>query len=291
MQVVLLGYGGPESREEIRPFLERITAGRRIPAARLDLVAGNYETIGGRSPFNELTRNQAAALQNELVRRGTPLPVRPAYRFTSPFIADVAREADERGEQTIAVILAAHQSEASWQKYVELFPNARFTQPFYKAQGFIDAHEERVRAALTALGRSSFEETALIFSAHSIPVEMAERSGYREQLRESAELIAARFGSPPFYLAYTSRSGNPSEPWLEPDVRDLLRDLPAQGVREVLIDPAGFICDHVEVLYDLDVDAAAVARELGLRMARAQALNDHPAFIAALADRVQACIA
>lgn len=291
MQVVLLGYGGPESREEIRPFLERITAGRRIPPERLDRVAGNYDAIGGRSPFNELTRKQAAALQKELSRRGTPLPVRPAYRFTAPFIADAAREADERNEATIAVILAAHQSEASWQKYMELFPNARFTQPFYASKGFIDAHEDRIRAALATLGRTSFEETALVFTAHSIPVEMAERSGYREQLRESAESIAARFGSPPFRLAYTSRSGNPSEPWLEPDVRDLLRELSESGVREVVVDPAGFICDHVEVLYDLDVDAAAVARNLGLRMARAQALNDHPAFIAALADRVQACIA
>ncbi|HET7813362.1 MAG TPA: ferrochelatase [Candidatus Baltobacteraceae bacterium] len=290
MQVVLLGYGGPESLAEVRPFLERITAGRRIPQARLEQVVGNYEAIGGKSPFNELTRKQAAALEIELGRRGTPIPVRVAYRFMPPFITDVAREARERENESVAVILAVHQSEASWDKYVELFPDATFAQPFSGAQGFVDAHEERIYAALAELGRHSFDDTALIFTAHSIPVEMSERSRYAEQLRESAELIAARFGSPPFHIAYTSRSGNPAEQWLEPDVRDLLRDLAKAGVTEAVIDPAGFVCDHVEVLYDLDVDAAAVARDLGIRVARAQALNDHPAFISALADRVQACI-
>ncbi len=287
-RVVLLGFGGPETPEEVRPFLNRIAAGRPIPPGRLEKVVRNYDAIGGRSPFNELTRRQAAALQTELRSRGVDLPVTTAYRFTAPYISEIAARDD--GE-TIAVILAAHQSEASWEKYAELFPRATFSAPLFEHPGFIAAHVDRVRDALRSLGQSSFDSVPLVFTAHSIPVAMAQRSEYTEQLHRSAELIARSAGAPRWHIAYTSRSGSPQEPWLEPDVGDLLRDLAQQGVREVVVDPVGFLCDHVEVLYDLDVAAAAVADEVGIRMSRAVALNDHPAFIGALAEAVQACLA
>ena len=290
-QVVLLGYGGPESPDEIRPFLDRIVAGRPIPHERYESVVQHYLDIGGRSPFNDLTRRQARALQNVLHERGIDVPVRTAYRFTQPYIADIAREATDRREETIAVILAAHQSEASWSKYVELFPGARFTPPFFDKPPFIEAHAARVREALQALGRGDFSKTALIFTAHSIPQEMAGRSGYVQQLTQSATLVATAVDAAQWHVAYTSRSGSPREPWLEPDVRDLLQALARGGATEVVVDPIGFLCDHVEVLYDLDVDAAGVARAAGIRMSRARALNDHPAFIAALADAVQSCLA
>lgn len=287
-QVVLLGYGGPETPQEVRPFLDRIVAGRPIPLERYEQVVSNYAAIGGASPFNALTQRQAAALRAKLRDRGIDLPVRTAYRFAEPFISDVAAEQPVRG--TIAIVMAAHQSEASWEKYLELFPGARFTEPFYDHAGFVSAHADRVRAALAALQTSTFDDVALVFTAHSIPVSMADRSAYVQQLRTSAQLVAGAVDARLFHIAYTSRTGSPREAWLEPDVRDLLRELADQGVRDVVVDPIGFLCDHVEVLYDLDVDAASVARELGMRFSRAQALNDHPAFIAALADAVAACL-
>lgn len=288
-QVVLLGYGGPESREEVRPFLDRIVAGRPIPAQRYRQVLSNYEAIGGSSPFNALTREQARALQAELARRGVELPVHVAYRFAAPFIRDLAAASAE--DETIAVILAAQQSEASWRTYVELFPQARFTAPFFDAPGFIRAHVERIAAAVQDARLPSLDGVELVFTAHSIPVAMAQHSPYVEQLHTGARAIAAHAGASSYRLAYTSRSGSPREAWLEPDVRELLRELAQAGTRTVLIDPLGFVCDHVEVLYDLDVDAAAAASSLGVRMLRARALNDHPAFIGAIADAVQACLA
>ncbi|MFN2448710.1 MAG: ferrochelatase [Candidatus Baltobacteraceae bacterium] len=289
-QVTLLGFGGPETPKDVRPFLDRIVAGRPIPPQRYEQVVDHYRVIGGASPFNELTRRQANALQAELEARGAALPVSVAYRFSEPFIADAARAANARGDEIIAVILAAHQSGTSWDKYVELFPRARFTQPFYDKPGFVQANAARIHDALTALGRSDFSQTTLIFTAHSIPQAMAHRSGYEAQLQRSAQLAARAAGATAYEIAYTSRSGPPAEPWLEPDVRDLLPVLSARGVREVLVDPIGFLCDHVEVLYDLDIGAAAVANRLNMRLSRARALNDHPTFIGALADAVQACL-
>jgi ferrochelatase len=289
--VVLLGFGGPSSPQEIRPFLDRVLSGRRIPQARYEEVVRHYERIGGKSPFNELTQRQADALQAELCRRGADLAVRVAYRNAHPFIDDVAGEIAANATHVIAVILAAHQSEASWDKYYGSIPGAAYTAPFFDHPLFVQAYAQRVRDALATLGKQSFDRAALIFTAHSIPRTMAERGPYVAQLRRSAELIASETGASSFKIAYQSRSGSPAEPWLEPDVRDVLKSLPDSHIHDAVVAPVGFLCDHVEVLYDLDVDAAETAQAHGVRMARAQTMNDHPLFIRMLADLVQQCAA
>jgi ferrochelatase len=288
--IVLLGFGGPESREEIRPFLDRVLEGRRIPPARYEEVAGHYEHMpGGKSPFNELTRRQAAGLERELRARGITIPLRIAYKNSAPYERDVVEELARAGaHRLLGVILAVHQSPASWDKYRTL-PNADYVEPYFDHPLFVRANAERVRDALARLGKTTFDGVALIFTAHSIPQAMADRSPYVRQLERSAELIAKEAGAPAWRIAYQSRSGSPADPWLEPDVRDVLKSLPASGIHDAIVAPVGFLCDHVEVLYDLDVDAAASAREAGVHMERAQALNDHPLFVRMLAELVERC--
>lgn len=290
--VVLLGFGGPTKPEEIRPFLNRVLQGRPVSPERYETVVSHYEHIGGKSPFNELTQRQADAVAAELETRGMHVPVRTAYVNAAPFVDDVARALEsEDGGRPIVVILAAHQSPASWDKYLGLIPDAVYVPPYYDHPLFVEANAEHVRDALARLNKTSFDGVALIFTAHSIPQAMADASPYVAQLTRTAELVAERAGAPSFRIAYQSRSGSPRDPWLEPDVQDVLRALPAEGVREAIVAPIGFLCDHVEVLYDLDVDAARAAREAGVRMERAAALNDHPLFIRMLADLVERCAA
>lgn len=289
--VVLLGFGGPTNPQEIRPFLDRVLKGRRVPPERIETVVDHYMHMGGKSPFNELTQRQADALQRELRERGFEANVRTAYVNASPFVEDVTAELQREDVRPIVVILAAHQSPASWDKYAGLIPNAQYIPPYYEHPLFVQANAERVRDALERLGKSSFDGVEVIFTAHSIPQAMADSSPYVAQLERSAQLVAAQAGAPSWRVAYQSRSGAPMDKWLEPDIRDVLKALPEDGVREAVVAPIGFLCDHVEVLYDLDVDAAAAAREAGVRMERAQALNDHPLFVRMLADLVQRCAA
>ncbi len=291
-EIVLLGFGGPSSADEIRPFLDRVLQGRRIPAERYESVVGHYMQIGGKSPFNELTQRQAGALANELERRGFESVVRTAYVNASPFAADVAKELLYDGaEPPIAIILAAHQSPASWDKYTGIIRDARYVPPYYEHPLFVRANAQRLLEALQRLGNPSFDGVRVVFTAHSIPQAMADASPYVTQLERSAALIARQAEVGLWQIAYQSRSGSPAEKWLEPDVRDALRALASQNARDVIVAPIGFLCDHVEVLYDLDVEAAQTAREAGLRMERAPALNDHPLFIHMLADLVEQCAA
>lgn len=288
--VVLLGFGGPTRPDEIRPFLDRVLQGRRVPPERVELVVGHYMHIGGKSPFNELTQRQADALARELHERGVDANVRTAYVNAAPFVADVDAALRSEGvERPSVVILAAHQSPASWDKYLGLISNAHYVPPYYEHPLFVAANAERLRDALKRLGKDSFDGVEVIFTAHSIPQAMADASPYVSQLERSAQLIAAQAGAASWRIAYQSRSGGPMDVWLEPDVRDVLHALPKQGVREAIVAPIGFLCEHLEVLYDLDVDAAAAARDAGVRMERAQALNDHPLFIRMLADLVEQC--
>jgi ferrochelatase len=290
--VVLLGFGGPTRPEEIRPFLDRVLQGRRVPPERIEEVVGHYMHIGGKSPFNELTQRQAEALERELHARGIRADVLTGYLNAAPFAADVAEQLRSGGvRQVVGVILAAHQSPASWDKYATLIPGARYVPPYFDHPLFVEAHAERVGEALARLGKTSFDGVALVFTAHSIPQAIADVSPYVAQLKQTAQLVAERVGTSWYRIAYQSRSGSPSDPWLEPDVRDVLRELGRAGVREAVVAPIGFLCDHVEVLYDLDVDAAQAARDAGVRMERAAALNDHPLFIRMLADLVEECTA
>jgi ferrochelatase len=298
--IVLLGFGGPTGPERIRPFLDRVLAGRPIPPARYEVIVGHYTHIGGKSPYNDLTARQAGALERNLRKRGIETRVVVAYRNAEPFVDDVvARLTDQGTRRVLAIALAPHQSQASSGRYEEsvktallrIGPKAPFVEyalPFYDHPLFVRAHASRVADALQRFGRSDFSGMELIFTAHSIPASIAESSPYVRQLLRTAELVAEAVGATQWSLAYQSRSGAPADPWLEPDISDVLRRLPERGVRDAIVAPIGFLCDHVEVLYDLDVTAAAAARSAGVRMERAVALNDHPLFVEMLAEVVVA---
>ena len=296
--VLLIAFGGPERPEDIRPFLQRVTEGRRIPAERLEAVAHHYEVIGGRSPLGDLTRRQAAALAARLAGEGVDLPVHVGMRNWHPFLPDTLAAMRTRGHRrACGIILSSFQTEASWERYRGDVASARalvgdgapevdFAPAWPDHPRFIEAAAARVSEALAGVPAERRPVAPVVFTAHSVPVTMAEGSPYVAQLTGAARLVGERLGLARWSVAYQSRSGAPRDPWLEPDIAEVLVDLARAGARDVVVAPIGFVADHVEVLYDLDVEARRVADDAGLRLHRAPALNDHPAFIGLLADLV-----
>ncbi len=292
--VLLVGFGGPTRPEEIRPFLHNVARGRPIPPSRLQEVAHHYELIGGRSPYNDLTLQQAQALRALLRQEGAPLPVHVGMRNWAPYVRDVMREIAARGARRIFCFpLAPHRSEASWDRYRQTVaeaisaigphaPAVVYPPPWHDHPLFIAAVASRVRGAIAALAAPERDGVHLIFTAHSIPTAMDAGSGYSIQFAESCRLAARELGLDRWTIAYQSRSGNPHDPWLEPDIGQVLRALP--GGTAVVVMPIGFICDHVEVLYDLDLEAAAIARAGGAALQRAATVGAHPLFIRMIAE-------
>ncbi len=296
--VLLIGYGGPESTEEIRPFLKRVAEGRPIPEERLEEVAHHYELIGGRSPLNEYTYNQAGALETALSEKGLSLPVYVGMRNWNPFIVDAIKEMSEKGmKKAVGMIMAAHQCDASWERYQRDVEEAlasagvsiefAYTPPLFDHPLFIENSADRVAECLAEIPEAERGETMILFSAHSIPAPMAESSPYVEQLTETARLISERLGHDKWRLVFQSRSGRPQDPWLEPDVCDVVRELAKDGVRNVVVQPIGFLCDHVEVLFDIGIEAKEAADEAGINLLRAKTVNDDPKFIEAMAEAVE----
>lgn len=297
--VFFISFGGPEKREEIRPFLEIVTRGRRIPPERIDEVAHHYETIGGASPINAITRRQAEDLEKALARTDTPWPVYIGNRNWHPFLEDTLRKMAADGiQRTVGFITAAHRTEASWERYINAVEEARqrigagapsieYVDPWFEHPLFIEAIAARVQDVVQRLSPSDQNRLAWVFTAHSIPTPMAEASSYVRELRRTAELVARKFSQKTWALGYTSRSGKPTDPWLEPDVCDWIREEAKKGVRDILAIPIGFIADHVEVLYDLDVEAQDAARAAGVRLLRAQTVGDHSMFIQMISDVVR----
>jgi ferrochelatase len=292
--VLLIGFGGPTRREEIRPFLDNILRGRPIPPQRYEEVVHHYEVMGGRSPYNDHTMRQADALRARLHSHAIDLPVVIGMRNWHPYIVDAMRDLT-RSRRILGFILAAHRCEASWERYQGAVDDARakigaeapqveYPAPWHTNPKFIEAVSARVGEALAKLDQSEAERAELIFTAHSIPVPMDSASGYSEQIRESAAAVASKLGRDSWTLAFQSRSGAPRDPWLEPDIADAVRKL---DERPAVVMPIGFLCDHVEVLYDLDVEAAKVARDCGVKMIRAGTVGDHPAFIDMIAEIVR----
>jgi ferrochelatase len=298
--VLLIAFGGPEKPEDVRPFLERVTAGRPIPPERIEEVAHHYELIGGRSPLNDLTRAQADALGRALADAGLARPVFVGMRNWHPFLRDTLAEMQTRGHRrALGIILSSLQAEASWERYQAdvaaaraaigpAAPEVAYAPPWGAEPRFLDAMAERARAALDEVPAGARAGTPLVFTAHSVPTAMAAGSPYAAQLEAAARAVARRLAHGRWTVAYQSRSGSPREPWLEPDIAEVIRSLARAGARDVVVVPIGFVCDHVEVRYDLDVEARQVAAELGVGFHRAAAANDHPAFIAMLVDLVRA---
>ena len=293
--ILLIAFGGPASPEEIRPFLARVTDGIAIPAQRLDEVARHYEAVGGKSPLNEITFRQADALRKIL---SAQLPVYVGMRNSRPFFADTLKQMHDDGvRRALGFILSSHQTEASWERYQKNIADARaeigaqapaidYCDGWHDHPLFIRSWLELIQTAVAAFPAANRQALRLVFTAHSVPAAMAARSPYVEQLQATARLIAAKLDQPRWSIAYQSRSGKPTDPWLEPDIGPVIKDFAAAGIKQMVLAPIGFVCDHVEILYDLDIEAKKLAEELSVRLTRASCPNDHPTFIRMIADVV-----
>jgi ferrochelatase len=301
--VLLIAFGGPQAPPDIRPFLENVLRGRRVAPGRVDEVVHHYELVGGRSPITELTEAQAAGLQQRLRTAGNDLPVYVGMRNWHPYLADTLTAMSRAGvRRAIGFILAAHRSYSSCTQYRENVRDARaelskrglpdievtYVPDWFGHPMFVEANADRVRTAVAQLEPEIARRAEVVFTAHSIPESMAARYPYREQFEQTAKVVAEAAGVTSYKTVYQSRSGRPEDPWLGPDVCEYLRAAKSAGTEAVVISPIGFVCDHVEVLYDLDIEAREVASRVGLPMVRAQAVNDHPRFLDMMADVVLA---
>jgi ferrochelatase len=299
--LLIVGFGGPERREDVIPFLENVTRGRNVPRERLLAVAEHYDHFGGRSPINDQVRELIAVLKPELAKRHIDLPIYWGNRNWHPFLADTLREMAAAGvRRAIGLVLAAYSSYSSCRQYQEDValaqsavgsgaPSVDKIRVFYNHPGFVAANVEHLRAALAEIPPARRDSAQVVFTAHSIPISMSRNCRYENQLREACRLVCEQLSIPEsrYALAYQSRSGRPGDPWLEPDIGDHLTSLRAQGVNDVVVLPIGFLSDHVEVLYDLDVEAREKSRELGITMVRAATVGTHPAFVAMVAELIE----
>jgi len=291
--VLFISFGGPDKKEDVMSFLEIVTKGRGIPHERLLDVAEHYYHLGGRSPINDITRRQANALENELRAHGVPLPVYVGQRNWHPFLEETLRKMKADGiRRAVGFITAAHRSEASLERYVVATEEARqkvgpdapvidYVDSWFDHPLFIDAVAARVQEKPVPPG------TPWYFIAHSIPCAMARASTYVDDLEKTAERVCTQLGQQQWKLAYSSRSGSPHTPWLIPDVNDVIREEAAKGHRDILFITIGFIADHVEVLFDQDVEAQATAQQAGIRLHRTATVGEHPLFVRLMADVVR----
>ena len=303
--ILLASFGGPEGQDDVIPFLRNVTRGRGIPDERLEEVAHHYRHFGGVSPINQQNRDLKAALEARLAERGIDLPVIWGNRNWDPYMADAFSEAHARGfGKLIAVGTSAYSSFSSCRQYREDYAMALDAtqlgghlqidkvRQFFDHPGFVQPFTDSLREALAAFAQQGHETVRVLFSTHSIPTTDAERSGpegnaYEQQhLAVAARIMADLGSSVPWQLVYQSRSGPPTQPWLEPDVNDVIAGLPAEGVTAVAVVPLGFVSDHMEVLWDLDTEAKESAEEAGLAYIRTATPGTHPAYVDALIDLV-----
>lgn len=301
---LLVSFGGPERPADVMPFLQNVTAGRGIPPERLERVAEHYYQFGGVSPINQQCRDLIAAIEKDFAARSVPLPVYWGNRNWHPYLRDTLATMAAAGvRRALAFVTSAYSSYSSCRQYLGDIEAARSQagigapqvdkiRPYFNHPGYVGSFAAAARAAASSLPDDAAGEFDLIFTAHSIPAGMAAAAGpsggaYQAQLAETAQLVARRARlRQPWWLAYSSRSGPPSQPWLEPDISDLLAERAAAGSRAVVVVPIGFISDHMEVKFDLDVEAAGTARKLGLAYARAATPGTNPRLVSMISDLV-----
>lgn len=297
--VIVVSFGGPEGPADVVPFLENVTRGRGIPRHRLEEVAKNYELFGGVSPINAQNRELIAALQTALRHSGLDLPVYFGNRNWHPYLEDTVREmADDGVRRALAFVTSAYSSYSGCRQYLENIAAARAAvgarapvieklRAFWNHPGFIVPIAEAVDSAIAALPEDRRAEARLVYTAHSLPLSMAAACDYELQLRDACGLVGLRLREAVRWdLAFQSRSGPPSQPWLEPDICDHLTALAEQGVRDAIVMPIGFLTDHVEVLFDLDVQAKRRAAELGIGFTRVPTVGSHPLFVEMIRDLI-----
>ena len=296
--VLLVSFGGPEQEADVIPFMENVTAGRNIPRERLEEVSQHYFQFGGRSPINDQNRALMAALRDLLAAEGPDLPVYFGNRNWHPMLADALREMRDDGvRRALCFVTSAYSSYSGCRQYREDLAAARAevgddapeldkVRVYYNHPGFVTPQIRIVGDALAALPAEVRDDAHLVFTTHSIPHSMSRHCDYEAQHYETCRLIAEAFPGHPWQLVFNSRSGPAFVPWLEPDVNDHLETLAEQGARGVVVVPVGFISDHMEVIYDLDVEAAATADRLGLAFERAATVGTDALFVRGIRDLI-----
>ncbi len=299
--ILIVSFGGPEKMDDVIPFLENVLRGKNVPRERLLEVAGHYEHFQGVSPINAHVRALIAALKPELAAHNLHLPIFWGNRNWHPLLADTICDMARAGvRRALAFVTSAYASYSGCRQYLEDIERARLaagrTAPvidklrgFFNHPLFIEASADRLRAALGQLPAERRAAAPIVFTAHSIPESMAQTCAYVAQLHEACRLVTAKIGVPPdqWRLVYQSRSGRPQDPWLGPDVCDHLRALHATAISDVVLMPIGFLSDHLEVLYDLDVEAGALCHSLGLNLVRAATVGNHPRMIQMIRELIE----
>lgn len=289
--VLIVSFGGPEGPDDVLPFLENVLRGKNVPRERMLEVAHHYEQFGGVSPLNAQNRALISALEVELAERGPRLPVYFGNRNWHPLLpATLRRMRDDGVNRALAFFTSAYSSYSGCRQYREDIERAQSEvgpdapridklRAFFNHPGFIRPMVERTREALGAIPPERRAAARLVFTAHSIPSAMAANCRYESQLHEAGRLVAASLGHEPWQVVYQSRSGPPSQPWLEPDVCDSLRALRAAGATDAVLVPIGFLSDHMEIMFDLDTEARRLCEQLGLNLVRARTVGSHPEFV------------
>jgi ferrochelatase len=297
--ILVVSFGGPESPEDVIPFLENVLRGRNVPRERMLAVAEHYHHFGGKSPINQQTRELIAALENELAQHGPQLPVYWGNRNWHPMLAETLERMRQDGvRRALAFVTSAYSSYSGCRQYREDIiraqneigsgaPQIDKLRPFFNHPGFIEATEDRLRDALRQVPTDAQQNIQIVYTAHSIPLSMANHCDYVRQLEEVRKLVSSRLGVANDALVYQSRSGAPSQPWLEPDILDYLREVKAHTLASaVVLAPISFTSDHMEVLYDLDIEARQLCDSLALPMVRAKTVGVHPKFIAMIRELI-----
>jgi ferrochelatase len=297
--ILVVSFGGPESSDEVIPFLENVLRGRNVPRERMLAVAEHYYHFGGKSPINQQTRELIAALENELAQHGPKLPVYWGNRNWHPMLSETLQQMKQAGiRRALAFVTSAYSSYSGCRQYREDIiraqgevgagaPQIDKLRAFFNHPGFLEATEDRLRSALRELPATAKSNAQIVYIAHSIPLSMAHTCDYVHQLEEVRKLVSERLGIANDALVYQSRSGAPGQPWLEPDILDYLREVEARNLASaVVLAPISFISDHMEVLYDLDIEAQQLCDSLALPMARAKTVGVHPQFIAMIRELI-----
>lgn len=296
--VLVMSFGGPEGPADVVPFLENVTRGRGVPPERLREVAHHYERFGGVSPINGQNRALIAALTAELAAHDVKLPVYFGNRNWQPFLIDTLRQMQSDGvRRALMFVTSAYSSYSGCRQYREDVQRAQQAlgpgapeidklRVFYNHPGFVEPNAAHLRRALEALPAERRAAARVFFTAHSVPLAMAKCSAYELQLREAGRLVADAAGVTGWRLAYQSRSGPPHVPWLEPDILNELDRVAGEGARDVVVLPIGFISDHMEVMFDLDVEALERAQALGIRLTRVPTVGTAPQFIGMIRELI-----
>lgn len=298
--VLVLSFGGPEGRDDVIPFLENVLRGKPVPRERLLEVAEHYYHFDGVSPINQQCRDMIQALRTELDANSISLPIYWGNRNWNPLLPDTLKQMHQDGiRKVLCYVTSGFSCYSGCRQYRENIATAlqdpaiegievHKIRVFYNHPDFIQVLSEAVGNAVQQAAAAD-EQPFVAFTAHSIPMGMANTSDYVKQLTESCRLVAERLGlgSDQWRLVFQSRSGRPEDPWLEPDILDFIRELHTNGHRRLVISPVGFLSDHMEVLYDLDDAAKHLCDELGMHMVRAGTPGTHPLFISMIRKLIQ----